>query len=248
VPPSSSSDQSLDYAERWLLDGLRVLRPALSVHQTSVDMTNAIGRLESLRKDGVHASSTHLLVSAAAQALARNPAIHQMIAGVRRHRPPTVDIGLSIAGDTFIAPVLVIERADTKSVAEIAAEVARRTPEVQAADRKMHALLNSWGRFVPIGAARRMVLRALFRSGAFRRKGVGSFQVSTVPVDWALSATFSAPGLLVGGQTWPRVVAVDGQPVVRPMMTVTLSSDHGVWDGRAAARFLASVKTDLEMP
>jgi pyruvate/2-oxoglutarate dehydrogenase complex dihydrolipoamide acyltransferase (E2) component len=30
------------------------------------------------------------------------------------------------------------------------------------------------------------------------------------------------------------------------MMTLTLSGDHGVWDGRAGARFLAAVKSDLE--
>jgi pyruvate/2-oxoglutarate dehydrogenase complex dihydrolipoamide acyltransferase (E2) component len=29
-------------------------------------------------------------------------------------------------------------------------------------------------------------------------------------------------------------------------MTLTLSGDHGVWDGRAAARFLAAVQGELE--
>ena len=50
----------------------------------------------------------------------------------------------------------------------------------------------------------------------------------------------------MGGQVRSRVVAIEGQPAVRPVMTLTLSGDHGVWDGRAAARFMATVKADLE--
>src|SRR6185503_5950658 len=99
---------------------LTVLRPALSVHQISVDMTNANRRLEDLRREGAQATATHLLIHAAARALARNPRLHQIVAGTRRHRPEHVDIGLSVTGETFVAPVLVIENADQKSIAEIA--------------------------------------------------------------------------------------------------------------------------------
>ena len=239
-------DEPLDYAERWLLDGLSVLRPALSVHQISVDMTGANGRLTALRRQGVQATTTHLLVSAAARALAVNPSLHCLLAGTRRHRPTRVDIGLSVTGETFVAPVLVIEGADQKTVAEIAAETTRRAPEVQASDKQMLAALRRWGRLVPFGFLRRGVLRMLFASPTFRRKGAGTFQVSTVPVDWALTSTFATAGVLVGGQTRSRVVVVAGQPAVRPIMLVTLSGDHGVWDGRAAARFLAAVKAELE--
>jgi pyruvate dehydrogenase E2 component (dihydrolipoamide acetyltransferase) len=70
--------------------------------------------------------------------------------------------------------------------------------------------------------------------------------VSTVPLDWALSSAFSTAGVLIAGQTRSRVVAVNGAVAIRPVMTLTLSADHGVWDGRAAARFLAAVKTELE--
>jgi len=241
-----SADEPLNHAERWLLDGLRVLRPAFSVHQISVDMTNAMRRLDDLRRQGVAASSTHLLVHAAARALASNPQVHQLIAGTRRHRPRRVDIGLSVAGATFVAPVMVIESADVKTVAEIAAEIARRTPEIRQADEQMIRLLRRWGWIVPLGFLRRAVLRLLFMSGGFRRKGAGTFQVSTVPVDWALTSTFATGGVLVGGQIWSRVIAVNDQPAVRPVMTITLSADHGVWDGRAAARFLAAVKMELE--
>jgi pyruvate dehydrogenase E2 component (dihydrolipoamide acetyltransferase) len=246
VPDPTSA--RLDYAERWLLDGLHVLRPPFSALQVTADMTHATRRLEELRREGVHATATHLLVQAAARALAANPALHQLIAGTRRHRPATVDIGLSVTGDTFVAPVLVIESANTKSIADIAAEIARRAPEVREADRQMLALLRRWGWIVPFAFLRRTILRLLFRSGAFRRKGAGTFQISTVAGDWALTSTFATSGVLIGGQVWSRVVAIDGQPAVRPVMTLTLSSDHGVWDGRAVARFMSVVKAELERP
>jgi pyruvate/2-oxoglutarate dehydrogenase complex dihydrolipoamide acyltransferase (E2) component len=244
--PADNSSESLDFAERWLRDGLHVLRPALSVHQIMVDMTHATQALERLRREGVHATSTHLLVRAVAHALAVNPQLHQLIAGSRRQRPATVDIGLSVTGETFVAPVLVIEGADRKTVAEIAEETARRVPEVRKADHEMLEALRRWGWLVPFAFLRRAILRLLFMSPTFRRKGAGTFQVSTVPADWALTSAFSTAGVLVGGQVWSRVIAVDGKPAVRQTMTLTLSGDHGVWDGRAAARFLSAVKGELE--
>src|ERR1700754_3141903 len=135
------SDEILDYAERWLRDGLTVVRPPFSVIQATVDMTHATRRLEMLRKQGVQASATHLLVHAAARALAANRQFHQIVAGNRRHRPAHVDIGLSVAGESFVAPVLIIENADQKSIAEIADETTRRAPEIRKADQQMLRVL-----------------------------------------------------------------------------------------------------------
>jgi 2-oxoglutarate dehydrogenase E2 component (dihydrolipoamide succinyltransferase) len=45
-----------------------------------------------------------------------------------------------------------------------------------------------------------------------------------------------------------RVVARDGQPVVRPMMYVALSYDHRLVDGEQAVTFLVRVKERLEDP
>jgi pyruvate dehydrogenase E2 component (dihydrolipoamide acetyltransferase) len=241
-----AGDETLDYAERWLRDGLSVVRPPFSVLQTTVDMTEATKRLDDLRHRGVHATSTHLLIYATARALANNPHLHQVVAGIHRHRPGSVDIGLSVTGETFVAPVLVIEGADRKSVSEIAEETTRRAPETRRADHEMLHMLRTWGRLVPFGFLRRALLSVLFRSAAFREKGVGTFQVSTVPLDWALSSSFSTAGVLVAGQVRSRVIAIDGMPAVRPVMTLTLSGDHGVWNGQASALFLSSVKRELE--
>ncbi len=54
--------------------------------------------------------------------------------------------------------------------------------------------------------------------------------------------------ILAVGRIADRVVAVDGQPVVRPMTTLTLSCDHRVVDGARGARFLNDLAEMMEDP
>src|SRR5262249_10871088 len=164
--------------------------------QVHVDMTNALEHLTSLRRAGVLASPAHLLVRAAALAFRENPSLHQMVIGNRRYRPERIDIGLSVTGEAIVVPVMVIEAAGRKAVGDIAAEVARRAPEVQQGDQKMLNALRRWGRLVPFGFLRRSVLRLLFSSPTFRRQGAGTFQVSVVPVDWGFTSSFATAGVL----------------------------------------------------
>jgi pyruvate dehydrogenase E2 component (dihydrolipoamide acetyltransferase) len=57
-----------------------------------------------------------------------------------------------------------------------------------------------------------------------------------------------APMILAAGRISDRVVAVNGQPAVRPIGTLTLSADHRVLDGIPAAQFLTQVVRHLEQP
>jgi pyruvate dehydrogenase E2 component (dihydrolipoamide acetyltransferase) len=43
-------------------------------------------------------------------------------------------------------------------------------------------------------------------------------------------------------------VAAKGKPAIRPMMTVTLSSDHRVLDGARAAEFLNTLTEAIQKP
>ena len=56
------------------------------------------------------------------------------------------------------------------------------------------------------------------------------------------------PGILAVCAITGRVVAVDGMIGVRPMMTLTLSSDHRVVDGARAAVFLNDIALALSEP
>jgi pyruvate dehydrogenase E2 component (dihydrolipoamide acetyltransferase) len=227
-------------------DSLEVLRPAYGAYQITIDMSAAMQRLDGLRRERIAATPTHLLVRAAARALAANPDLHALVSGTRRARFGRVDIGVSVSGEIFVAPVVIIEGADRKEVPDIVAEMAARVPEVQRLDAAALKGLRRWGRLVPFGFLRRAMLRTLFSRPSYRRRVAGTFQISTVPVDWAATSTFVAAGVLVAGRVRSGVGVRDGQPIVQPMMTLTLSGDHGVWDGRAASRFLAAVKAEME--
>jgi pyruvate dehydrogenase E2 component (dihydrolipoamide acetyltransferase) len=66
----------------------------------------------------------------------------------------------------------------------------------------------------------------------------------------AFSAIITPPqaAVLAVGAIGDRVVAVNGQPAVRKMMTLTLSSDHRVIDGAQAAVFLNDLAIALNEP
>ncbi len=67
--------------------------------------------------------------------------------------------------------------------------------------------------------------------------GVDAFTAIIIPPQAAI--------LAVGAIT-ERVVPFDGHPAIRPMMTLTLSSDHRVVDGAVAHQFVGKVKGYLE--
>ena len=54
--------------------------------------------------------------------------------------------------------------------------------------------------------------------------------------------------ILAVGATEERPVARDGEVVVRPTMTMTLTVDHRAVDGAPAAEFLGTIKALLEEP
>jgi pyruvate dehydrogenase E2 component (dihydrolipoamide acetyltransferase) len=55
-------------------------------------------------------------------------------------------------------------------------------------------------------------------------------------------------GILAVGAISDRVVAVDGMIAIRPMVTLTLSSDHRIIDGARAAQFMQEVVGMLSDP
>jgi pyruvate dehydrogenase E2 component (dihydrolipoamide acetyltransferase) len=54
--------------------------------------------------------------------------------------------------------------------------------------------------------------------------------------------------IIGAGRASPRVVAHEGQPVVRRVLPLSLTFDHRVVTGGEAARFLAALKSALQKP
>ena len=62
------------------------------------------------------------------------------------------------------------------------------------------------------------------------------------------AAQFIIPAILAVGATVDTPVVRDGEVVVRPIMTVTLSCDHRATSGAGGAQLLQSLKRCLEQP
>jgi pyruvate dehydrogenase E2 component (dihydrolipoamide acetyltransferase) len=75
---------------------------------------------------------------------------------------------------------------------------------------------------------------------------IGTFGVSTA---LAPLVPFSrTPVVLLLGQVEDRVVAEDGRPVVRPMMSIGVTFDHRFMDGFQAGKMLQIFRGYLENP
>jgi pyruvate dehydrogenase E2 component (dihydrolipoamide acetyltransferase) len=65
-----------------------------------------------------------------------------------------------------------------------------------------------------------------------------------------ISAILQPPeaAILAVGRLADKAVVRDGQIVIRPIMTLTLSIDHRVLDGAVGAQFLQSLQNYIESP
>jgi len=93
--------------------------------------------------------------------------------------------------------------------------------------------------------ARRHRLEPADITGAtFTISNLGMFEVD------AFTAIIVPPqaAILAVGAITSRVVPVNGQPAVRPMMSMTLSCDHRVVDGVRAAEFMRDLANAITSP
>jgi pyruvate dehydrogenase E2 component (dihydrolipoyllysine-residue acetyltransferase) len=239
--------RKLDWAQRWVRNGLELSQPPAFFESLQVDMTNSRALIDRARDQGIRVTYAAVLVRAAALALAANPDLHAVVCGSRIYSPPGVDIAVSIASQESLAPVMVLESANTKTLPQLTAELASRIDAVRAADTKLMSALRRWGWLVPFALLRKMLLRLLSRSFEFRRKGAGTFQVSIVPgIDQFITPVFGGTAVLTAGRVAERVVAAEGVAIVRPTVYLACSADHRVWNGSSAERFLRSVQEVLE--
>jgi pyruvate dehydrogenase E2 component (dihydrolipoamide acetyltransferase) len=126
----------------------------------------------------------------------------------------------------------------------VATEEALIVPVVHGADRlELKAVAQARGDLV--ARARDRKLRpADVSEGTFTISNLGMFGVD------AFHAIVNTPqaAILAVGRILDRIVAVDGEPAVRPTMTVSLSFDHRVVDGAEGARFLDTLAALIEEP
>jgi pyruvate/2-oxoglutarate dehydrogenase complex dihydrolipoamide acyltransferase (E2) component len=238
---------TLDYADRWLRDGLHECGRAGTLEAIEVDVTLPAAIMLNLKSEGTPITWTHVFVRATAIVLDRHPELHQLVGGNSCLHPSRVDICLSLAGNSRITPVLIIEDAARKDLRTIATEIRCRTQEATDESGKMLVVLRRFGWLVPFSALRRVLIGFALRQLWYRRKVSGTFQVTCLPqVDLFAPFLFNTAAALGVGGVRDRVVAVDGRPVVRPMVTLSCCLDHAQWNGMSAALFLTTLRDIVE--
>jgi len=170
---------------------------------------------------GVKLTHSDLLVSLAARVLQKHPRLNASWNGSGAQSNAEINIALAMAvEDGVVAPV--IRSADKIELGEIA--VQRRDLAERARGGKLRP--------------------ADLASGTFTISNLGMFGVD------AFTAIIIPPqaAILAVGAISDRVVPADGQPAVRPMLTLTLSSDHRLVDGARAAEFLSGLVEAIQDP
>jgi len=164
---------------------------------------------------------TDLLVALVSRVLLKHPRLNASWSsdGIDLHE--YVNMGVAIAvNDGVVAAV--IHNAHTASLADIGTQ--RRDVAARARAGKL--------RPVDISDA------------TFTISNLGMYKVDR------FSAIITPPqaAILAVGRMADRVVAVEGKPAVRPMMTLTVSCDHRVADGARAALFLDDLAEQMREP
>jgi pyruvate dehydrogenase E2 component (dihydrolipoamide acetyltransferase) len=164
---------------------------------------------------------TDVLVALTARVLKKHPKLNASWAGNGIQFNPGINISVAMAVTDGVVGA-VIPNADSALLPAIAQQRKELTERARS------------GRLKPSDVA----------NGTFTITNLGMYNVD------AFNAIILPPqaAILAVGRIADRVVAVNGQPAVRPMMTVTLSGDHRVVDGAQAAIFLNDLAEAIHKP
>jgi pyruvate dehydrogenase E2 component (dihydrolipoamide acetyltransferase) len=189
----------------------------------SADMTRAnelVAKARELHPD-VRVTVTDLLAKVCAVALQRHRNVNVAYTEDALLRFPTANVGIAVAAPQgLVVPVLrSVERLSLAEVAGARADVVDRARENKLTAHDLDG-------------------------GTFTISNLGMYGIEQ------FVAVLNPPqaAILAVGATEDRAVVVDGEVVVRPMMTMTLTVDHRAVDGADGADFLRTVKQLLEEP
>jgi pyruvate dehydrogenase E2 component (dihydrolipoamide acetyltransferase) len=173
------------------------------------------------KSHGVKITHTDLMVSAIAKVLRKHQRLNGSWVDGKIILNQEVNVALAIAVDNAVVTA-VIKHADTLSLGDIARQRKELSEKARA------------NRLSP----------ADISGATFTISNLGMLNVD------AFTAIIVAPqaAILAVGAITDRVVAVDGMITIRPVMTMTLSSDHRLVDGARAAMFMDDLVKALSTP
>jgi pyruvate dehydrogenase E2 component (dihydrolipoamide acetyltransferase) len=173
------------------------------------------------KKRGVRITITDVMMKITGAALREHPIINTRWTDKGVLFLPDVHMGMAMAlDDGLIVPV--IRDINKKGYGQIAA------------DRVSLIKKGKENKFLPDD----------IKGGTFTLSAMGMFGLET------FTAIINQPenAILAVGAIMDKPVALDGQVVIRPMMTVNLTYDHRIIDGAEAGKFMKTLKEMLEEP
>ncbi len=177
--------------------------------------------VELMREGDVKPTVNDVLTRLVASALMRHRPVNAQFVNSEIHRYPTANVGIAVATPNGLV-VPVVRDAQGKSVQEIAA---------------MRADL--------VGRAREGKLQlADLEDGTFTISNLGMYGIDQ------FIAVLNPPqvAILAVGSIEDRPLVIDGDLVVAPALTMTLTCDHRAIDGSEGAEFLQTVQAYVETP
>ena len=213
------------------MNGMRkaIANNMLNSHMTSptvtfnlgIDMTELKRLREQLKSDDVKVSYTDLLVKIVAKALTEFPLLNCSVDGNKIIYKHYVNMGVAVALDNGLV-VPNVRDADKKTLSEISAEVKELAAKARQGRLPMDAL----------------------SGGTFTITNLGMYGIES------FSPIINQPEVAILGVNTmeDKVVVVNGEICVRPIMNLSLTADHRVVDGSVAAQFLQRIKKLMENP
>jgi pyruvate dehydrogenase E2 component (dihydrolipoamide acetyltransferase) len=230
VPPAAATAAAgtADYTGIRKVIGTRmtesIVTKPMSVLTVTCDMTKMLAWRAEINQGAEKKVGVNVLIAkACARALRDHPMLNAQLSadGDKIHIMEDVNIGFAVdTGRGLMVPVL--RNVDKKGVLELSDDFAGLVDRVKQGNTQSGDL--SGGTFT------------ISNLGSF---GVEFFKAIVNPPECAILAV---------GAVIKQPVVIDDEIVIRPMMKITLSFDHRIVDGAPAARFLVSVKANLEDP
>jgi pyruvate dehydrogenase E2 component (dihydrolipoamide acetyltransferase) len=184
-----------------------------------VDMTDALAQRARINAAGARYSVTDFIAQASVLALKEFPAVNSATDGRTIRWHSRVHLGVAVNLDQGLV-VPVVRDADELTMAELSARAKQLVDKARAG-----------------GLAPDEMSGSTFTISNMGMLDVEAFTAIINPGESAILAVSS---------TVKKPVVRDDRVVVRPIMKMTLSSDHRLIDGATAARFANSIKTKLE--
>jgi pyruvate dehydrogenase E2 component (dihydrolipoamide acetyltransferase) len=189
---------------------------------TEVDATNLVSaRRQAMSELGQKVSYDALLVALVARALREHPDLNVRLAEAGLETVPDIHVGVAVDTDRGLL-VPVVRDAGKKDLGQILVALSGLLERART------------GRSLPDDLT----------GGTFTITNLGMFEID------AFTPIINPPesAILGVGRILSKPVGLEGQIVLRDMMTLSLSFDHRLVDGAPAARFLQRVKQLIERP